>query len=60
MATAAFSFMTYLVPFGNFALWTSMVIFRALYVHAATCMFAGSGKRKHRLLVSHACKQSVG
>ena len=37
--------MTYLVPFGNVALWTSMVVFRALYVHAATCMFAGSGER---------------
>ena len=51
IASGAFSFFTYLVPLGGGALWTAMVIFRALYVHAATCMFAGSG-----ILINNSCE----
>ena len=50
-ATSLFSFMTYLTPYGPTAVWTAMVIFRALYVHSATCMFAGSG-----ILINNSCE----
>ena len=50
-ATAGFSFMTYLVPLGDIVLWSTMVVFRALYVHSATCMFAGSG-----ILLNNSCE----
>ena len=51
IATGAFSFMTYLVPYGPAAVWASMAVFRALYVHAATCCFAGAG-----LLINNSCE----
>ena len=50
-ATSLFSFITYLTPYGPTAVWTAMIIFRALYVHSATCMFAGSG-----ILINNSCE----